>query len=144
MSGVSDYLAADELDAIRIAREVVGCLEWQKDGPAPNETVEEPLYPAEDLLGIASADVRTPFDAREVIARVVDGSRFHEFKPEYGTTLVTGWAHIHGYPVGIIANQGVLFSEAANKGAQFINSVIKSPCRWFFYKISLVYGWHCL
>ena len=120
VSGVSDYLAADELDAIRIAREVVGCLEWQKDGPAPNETVEEPLYPAEDLLGIASADVRTPFDAREVIARVVDGSRFHEFKPEYGTTLVTGWAHIHGYPVGIIANQGVLFSEAANKGAQFI------------------------
>ena len=94
VSGVSDYLAADELDAIRIAREVVGCLEWQKDGPAPNETVEEPLYPAEDLLGIASADVRTPFDAREVIARVVDGSRFHEFKPEYGTTLVTGWAHI--------------------------------------------------
>ncbi len=120
LSGVSDYLAEDERDAIRLAREVMAHLNWRKLGPEPLREVEEPLYDAEELLGIASADVRVPFDAREVIARVVDGSRFSEFKPLYGGTLVCGWAHVHGYPVGILANNGILFSESANKGAQFI------------------------
>jgi acyl-CoA carboxylase subunit beta len=119
-SGVSDYLAEDEHDALRLGREIVECLNWRKLGPPPRRGVEAPLYDPDELLGIASADVKVPFDAREVIARVVDGSRFHELKPEYGTTLVTGWAFIHGYPVGILANNGILFSESANKGAQFI------------------------
>jgi acetyl-CoA carboxylase carboxyltransferase component len=83
--------------------------------------VEEPLYPADELLGVASADIRVPFEVRAVIARIVDGSRFEEFKSNYGTTLVTGWAHLHGYEIGILANNGVLFSEAAGKGAQFIH-----------------------
>ncbi len=119
-SGVSDYLAADERDALRITREIVALLDWQKRGPGPARDPVPPLHDPEDLLGIVSPDVRVPFDAREVIARVVDGSRFHEFKPLFGPTLVTGWAHVHGFPVGILANQGVLFAEAAQKGAQFI------------------------
>jgi len=119
-SGVSDYLADDELDAIRLGREIVSHLEWEKGAyPAPRP-IEEPIHDAEDLLGIASADVRTPFDQHEIIARIVDGSRFSEFKPLYGNTLICGWAHIHGFPVGILANNGTLFSESANKGAQFI------------------------
>lgn len=120
VSGVSDYLAADERDAIRLGREIVALLEWRKGGGAAPHPADEPAHDIDDLLGIVSSDVRVPFDAREVIARVVDGSRFHEFKPAYGTTLVCGWATVHGYPVGVLANQGVLFSEAANKGAQFI------------------------
>jgi acetyl-CoA carboxylase carboxyltransferase component len=120
VSGVSDYLAEDELDAIRLGREIVAHLQWRKRGPGPELPPEEPLYDPEDLLGIASADLKVPFDAREVIARIVDGSRFSEFKPLYGNTLVCGWAHVHGYPVGILANNGILFSESANKGAQFI------------------------
>src|SRR5262249_56123368 len=80
----------------------------------------EPLYPAEELYGIVPADPRQPFDVREIIARLVDGSDFHEFKALYGTTLVTGFAHLHGYPVGILANNGILFSESALKGAHFI------------------------
>ena len=125
ISGVSDYLAEDEVDAIRIGREIVAHLHWQKLGPtpagiAPGALPEEPLYDPEELLGIASADVRQPFDVKEIIARLVDGSRFHEFKATYGTTLVTGYAHLHGYPIGIVANNGVIFSESAEKGAQFI------------------------
>jgi acetyl-CoA carboxylase carboxyltransferase component len=120
VSGASDYMAEDELDAIRLGREIVAHLNWKKAGPQPSADVEEPLYPADDLLGIASADVRVPYDAREVISRIVDGSRFSEFKPLYGQELVCGWAHIHGYPVGILANNGILFTQCANKGAQFI------------------------
>jgi len=120
ISGVSDYLARDERDAIRIGREIVSHLGWNKGGPAPRPVVEPPRYPAEDLLGIASPDIKVPFDSREVIARIVDGSRFSEFKATYGTTLVCGWAHLHGYPIGILANNGILFSESAQKGAQFI------------------------
>ena len=109
-----------EAEAVEaLGREIVAHLNWHKGGPPPGPG-EAPLYPAEDLLGIASADIRQPFDSREVIARVADGSRFSEFKPAYGTTLVCGWAHAHGYPVGILANNGILFSESANKGAQFI------------------------
>lgn len=120
VSGVSDYLAADERDAIRLGREIVRLLEWRKQGGGPRHPADPPAHDVDDLLGIASSDVRVPFDAAEVIARVVDGSRFHPFKPLYGPTLVTGWATVHGHPVGVLANQGVLFSEAANKGAQFI------------------------
>jgi acyl-CoA carboxylase subunit beta len=118
ISGLSDYLAEDELDGLRIAREIVAHL--QSKPQPPRVAVEEPLYPADELLGLASADVRVPFEVREIIARLVDGSRFEEFKANYGTTLVTGWAYIHGFIVGILANNGVLLSESANKGAQFI------------------------
>ncbi|MGI8926645.1 MAG: acyl-CoA carboxylase subunit beta [Tepidiformaceae bacterium] len=120
VSGLADYLAEDEVDAIRIAREVVACLNWRKLGPGPSMPPDPPVYDADDLLGVASADVRVPFDVREAIIRFVDGSRFEEFKSLYGKTLVTGWASIHGYPVGILANNGILFSEEAEKAAQFI------------------------
>ena len=120
ISGVSDYLAEDEMDAIRLGREIITHLEWQKQGRLRPRPVEAPLYDPEELLGIASSDIRVPFDQREVIARIVDGSRFSEFKPLWGKTMLCGWAHIHGYPVGIIANNGTIFSDSANKGAQFI------------------------
>lgn len=120
ISGVSDYLAQNELDAIRIAREIMECIDEPYQTFYKPEKPKKPLYDADELLGIVSADVKIPFDAREVIARIVDGSEFHEFKKEFGTTLVTGFAKIHGYPVGIIANNGVLFSDSANKGAHFI------------------------
>ncbi|MBF6149931.1 MULTISPECIES: acyl-CoA carboxylase subunit beta [Nocardia] len=122
-SGLADYLAADEQDAIRIGRSIVRRLNWRKTGPAPRPRAEviEPLYDSEELLGIVPTDLKIPFDPREVIARVVDGSDFDEFKPLYGSSLVTGWAELHGYPVGILANaRGVLFSEEAQKAAQFI------------------------
>jgi len=118
-SGASDYLASDELDAIRIGREILGAIGWEKEGPEPGPT-EAPAYDSEELLGIASADVKHPFEAREVIARLVDGSRFSEFKPLYGSTLVCGFARLHGWRVGLLANNGILFSESAQKGAQFI------------------------
>ncbi|MEK7487552.1 MAG: carboxyl transferase domain-containing protein [Planctomycetota bacterium] len=120
LSGVSDYLAENEPHALQLGREIIQSLHWSKKGPTPHAPVREPLYPSEELLGIASADIKVPFEAREVITRLVDGSDFHEFKPHYGTTLVTGFAQIHGYPVGILANNGILFSESSNKGAQFI------------------------
>ncbi|HTL35363.1 MAG TPA: carboxyl transferase domain-containing protein [Kofleriaceae bacterium] len=119
-SGVSDYLARDERDAIRIGREIVSHLNWRKGAVPLPRAVEPPQYDAEELLGIASPDIKVPFDSREVIARIVDGSRFSEFKPLYGSTLICGWAHIHGYPIGILANNGILFSDSAEKGAQFI------------------------
>jgi len=120
-SGLADYLAADEEDAIRIGRRVIARLNWRKLGPEPATDYGEPLYDAEDLLGIVPTDLKVPFDPRDVIARVVDGSDFDEFKPLYGTSLVTGWARVHGYPVGILANaRGVLFSEESQKAAQFI------------------------
>jgi acetyl-CoA carboxylase carboxyltransferase component len=120
ISGVSDYLAEDEFDGIRIARDIVRRLKPASPHYLPTKKIEPPKYKADELLGIVSADIKKPFDAREVIARITDGSDFSEFKPEWGTTLVTGWAQIHGYPVGIIANNGVLFSDSANKGAHFI------------------------
>jgi len=120
ISGLSDYLAEDELDGIRIAREIVANFNLPKPPTPQQETFDEPIYDADELLGIASADVRVPFDVREVIARIVDGSRFSEFKSEYGPTLVTGFARIHGFPVGILGNNGVLMSESSGKGAQFI------------------------
>ena len=117
-SGLCDFLAEDEYHAIKQARQIVASLNWPKLS-AP-ETVEAPLYSSEELLEIVSADLRKPYDVREVIARIVDGSKFLEFKPLYGETLVTGWASIFGRPIGIMANNGALFSSSANKGAHFI------------------------
>jgi acetyl-CoA carboxylase carboxyltransferase component len=120
-SGLADYLAHDEHECIAIGREIVEHLNWRKHGAQPSASVDPPLFDAEDLLSIASVDLKVPFDPREVIARLVDGSRFEEYKPLYGTALCTGWAAIHGYPVGIVANaRGVLFNEEAKKGAEFI------------------------
>ncbi|MGA5762492.1 acyl-CoA carboxylase subunit beta [Nonomuraea bangladeshensis] len=120
VSGLADYLAEDEYDALRIGRRVVRSLNWRKRGVTPLPA-EEPRYPAEELLGVVPEDLKVPFDPREVIARVVDASAFDEFKPLYGTSLVTGWARVHGYPVGVLANaRGVLFSEEAQKATQFI------------------------
>ena len=120
VSGVADYLAADERDAIRIGRGIVEHLRWRKLGPGPTLPADDPVHDADELLGIASTDVRVPFDVVEVIARVTDGSRFEAFKPRYGPNLVCGWASIHGYPVGILGNNGVLFSPESQKGSQFI------------------------
>ncbi len=120
VSGVSDFLAEDERDAIRLGREIVAALRWGPEGPGPTGPGDPPLHDPEDLLGIVSHDIRRPFEVREVIARLVDGSRFLEFKPRYGATLVTGFADLHGWRIGILANNGVLFGESAEKGAQFI------------------------
>jgi acetyl-CoA carboxylase carboxyltransferase component len=121
-SGLADYVANDELDALRLARAVIARVGPTAATPTPPPAVATtPLYPAEELLGIPSADLRVPYDPREVLARIVDGSEFDEFKPAYGTALVTGWSRLHGYPLGILANaRGVLFSEEAQKAAQFI------------------------
>jgi acetyl-CoA carboxylase carboxyltransferase component len=119
-SGLSDFLAHDEMDALRITRQIIGHLQWTKLGPGPTEPPDDPLYDPAELLGCASADVRIPFDIREVYARLFDGSRFEEFKPLYGEKLVVGWASICGFPVGVLGNNGILFSEEAKKGAQFI------------------------
>jgi acyl-CoA carboxylase subunit beta len=121
VSGLGDYFAVDETDAIRIGRDIVAHLNWRKLGPGPTKRADEPAYDGEELIGIASGDSRVPFDPREVIARVADGSRFSEYKPRWGTSLATGWASIHGFPVGILANsRGVLFSEEAKKATEFI------------------------
>ncbi|MFE7132200.1 acyl-CoA carboxylase subunit beta [Streptomyces sp. NPDC057638] len=120
VSGLADHHAVDEHDAIRQARRVVTRLNWRKAHPDPGPA-EPPRYDAEELLGIVPEELKTPFDPREVIARLVDGSDFDEFKPLYGTSLVTGWAALHGHPLGILANaQGVLFSAESQKAAQFI------------------------
>lgn len=129
VSGLGDYFAADEMDALRICREVVSHLNWRKAGPDPSFMIEEPIHDPEELLGLVSRDLRQPVDVRDVVARVVDGSRFEEFKTKYGSTLVCGWASIHGYPVGILGNNGVLYPDAAEKAAQFIqlNNQIDVP-----------------
>jgi len=120
ISGLGDYLAEDERDGIRMCREVISHLNWRKKGPGPSLPIDEPVHDAEELLGIVSKDLRAPFDMREVIARIVDGSRFEDFKPVYGPTLVCGWASIHGFPIGILGNNGALFSESSEKASQFI------------------------
>jgi acetyl-CoA carboxylase carboxyltransferase component len=120
ISGLCDYLARDEHEAIRMARGVVAHLRWQRQGPAPLLPIDPPHYDPEEQLGVAPVDVRVPFDVREVLARTLDGSRLEEFKPSYGAQLVCGWATLAGYPLGVVANNGILFSEEAQKGAQFI------------------------
>ncbi|MGH1503479.1 MAG: acyl-CoA carboxylase subunit beta [Acidimicrobiales bacterium] len=119
-SGLADHLAVDEDDALRITRQIVAHLNWSKRGPGPSLPADPPLHDPAELLGCASADVRIPFDIREVLARTLDGSRFEEFKPLYGDKLVCGWGSLCGFPVGILGNNGILFSEEASKGAQFI------------------------
>jgi acetyl-CoA carboxylase carboxyltransferase component len=122
-SGLADHLAEDEHDALRIGRRVVRRLNWRKlgDPPCGPAGVRAPLHDEEELLGIVPEDLKIPFDPREVISRVVDGSEFDEFKPLYGASLVTGWATLHGHPIGVLANaRGVLFGEEAQKAAQFI------------------------
>ncbi len=118
VSGLADYLATDERQAIRMARDVVAHLHWHKR-PATADP-EPPGYDPGELLGLMPPDLRAAVDAREIIARLVDGSRFEEFKVHYGTTLVTGWAQVHGFDVGILASNGVLFSDSSQKAAQFI------------------------
>ena len=119
-SGLGDYLAENEMDGIRLLREVMRHLNWRKLGPGPSMPADPPIHDPQELLGIVGDDLKKPFDIREVVGRVVDGSRFEEFKPRYGPTLVTGWASIHGYPVGILGNNGALMSESAEKASQFI------------------------
>ncbi len=119
-SGVADHFAEDESEALRMVRNVVENLGPRQLAPAAFAEVEEPAHDVDDLLGLIPSDNRTPLNIKEVIARIVDGSRFHEFKSRYGTTLVCGFAHIHGHKVGIVANNGILFSESSLKGAHFV------------------------
>ena len=120
ISGLSDYLAEDEMDALRICREVVSHLNWTKKGNEPDIKSSEPEYNEEELLGILSEDLKSAVDIKEIIARFVDGSKFEEFKPLYGSTLVCGWATVHGYQVGILGNNGPIYPQSAEKGASFI------------------------
>ena len=120
ISGLSDYLAEDEMDALRICREVVSHLNWTKKGNEPDIKSSEPEYDEEELLGILSEDLKSAVDIKEIIARFVDGSKFEEFKPLYGSTLVCGWATVHGYQVGILGNNGPIYPQSAEKGASFI------------------------
>src|SRR5260370_11425163 len=119
-SGLADYLAEDDADAVRIGRDIVARLNRRKTIRAALAAPEEPQYDPDELLGIIPVDGRKPFEIREVIARLVDGSRFDELKREYGPTLVCGHAHVNRFPVGILGNNGVLFSESAQKAAQFV------------------------
>lgn len=120
LSGVADHMAMDDAHALELARRAIANLNSQKHMTVTLQTPEDPLYDPDELMGVVPGDLKTPYDIREVLARVVDGSRFDEFKARYGPTLVTGFAHIHGIPCGIIANNGVLFSESATKGAHFV------------------------
>ncbi|MCX6464560.1 MAG: acyl-CoA carboxylase subunit beta [Pseudonocardiales bacterium] len=121
VSGLSDHFAVDEHDAIRIGRSIIARINWRKHGPAPAADPAPPRYDPDEILGVVSADPKVPFDPREVLARTVDGSEFDEYKPLYGTSLVTGWASVHGYPVGVLANhRGVLFGEESKKATEFI------------------------
>jgi len=120
LSGVADHFAEDEAHALQKCRSIVAHLNTRKRLQLATIAPEDPLYDADELLGVLPKDTRTPYDVREVIARLVDGSRLHEFKTRYGTTLVTGFAHLHGMPVGIVANNGILFSESAQKAAHFV------------------------
>jgi acetyl-CoA carboxylase carboxyltransferase component len=120
LSGVADYLAEDDDHALRQTRTIVGTLNTHKNLPVDMTTPEDPAYDPKEIYGIVNADVRKPYDVREVIARMVDGSRFDEFKQRYATTLVTGFARLHGFLVGMVANNGVLFSESALKATHFI------------------------
>ncbi|SDI50108.1 carboxyl transferase domain-containing protein [Pseudomonas panipatensis] len=119
-SGVADHYAEDDAHALAIARRCIANLNWRKAGSLTRRPPRTPLYAAEELYGVIPADSKKPYDVREVIARLVDGSEFDEFKALFGTTLVCGFAHLHGYPVAILANNGILFAEAAQKGAHFI------------------------
>ncbi len=120
LSGVTDHYAEDDEHALIITREIVKNLNWKTEVPVSLKPPQDPLYPSEDLYGILPKETRQPFDIRDVIARIVDASEFHEFKKNYGDTIVTGFARVFGYPVGVIANNGVLLSESALKAAHFV------------------------
>jgi acetyl-CoA carboxylase carboxyltransferase component len=120
VSGVTDHMAEDDAHAIEIVREIMAHANQVRRLNVPVEPPEDPAYDADEILGILPADIRRPFEVREILARLLDGSRFHEFKKLYGSTLVCGFGRIHGYPIGILANNGVLFSESAVKGTHFI------------------------
>ena len=120
ISGLADYLAEDEMDALRIGREVVSHLNWRKEGKEPKLAPDSPILDSEDLLGLVDSDLKKPFDVREVIGRIADGSRFEEFKPLFGPTIICGFASVHGYTVGIIGNNGPIFPDTASKGAHFV------------------------
>ena len=120
VSGLSDYLAEDEMDAIRLCRNVVSHLHWEKQGIEPTFFGDEPTLDPEELLGLVDEDLKSPLDIREVIGRIVDGSRFEEYKPLYGKTMICGWSMMHGYPVGIVGNNGPIYPESAEKAATFI------------------------
>ena len=120
VSGLSDYLAEDEMDAIRLCRNVVSHLHWEKQGIEPSLLGDEPTLDPEELLGLVDEDLKSPLDIREVIGRIVDGSRFEEYKPLYGKTMICGWSMMHGYPVGIVGNNGPIYPESAEKAATFI------------------------
>ncbi|MGB0753146.1 MAG: acyl-CoA carboxylase subunit beta [Gammaproteobacteria bacterium] len=120
VSGLSDYLAEDEMDAIRLCRNVVSHLHWEKEGMEPTLVGDEPTLDPEELLGLVDEDLKSPLDIREVIGRIVDGSRFEEYKPLYGKTMICGWSMMHGYPVGIVGNNGPIYPESAEKAATFI------------------------
>ena len=121
ISGLSDYFADDEHEAIRMGRDIVAHFNWRKLGYGPTKPADEPLYDPDEILAVIPADLRQPFDMREILARVLDGSRFEEYKAAYGTSILTGWGSLHGYPLGVIANQqGVIFSEEAEKATEFI------------------------
>ena len=120
VSGLSDYLAEDEMDAIRLCRNVVSHLHWEKQGIEPSLFGDEPTLDPDELLGLVDEDLKSPLDIREVIGRIVDGSRFEEYKPLYGKTMICGWSMMHGYPVGIVGNNGPIYPESAEKAATFI------------------------
>ena len=133
VSGVSDHWAADEYDCLRLGRQIIASLNYQKLGPGPDEIPRAPLYDPDEILGIVSADLKVPFPVREILARLLDGSELDEFKPGYGPNLVTGFAHLHGYNIGILANdRGVLLNEDASKAAQFIQLANQSDTPLLF------------
>jgi len=133
VSGVADYFAVDEHDALRLGRQIVRGLNYQKLGPGPDQAPKPPRYDPDEILGIVSADLKVPFPVREILARLVDDSEFDEFKPRYGPNLCTGFAHLHGYSVGVLANdRGVLLNEDANKAAQFIQLANQSDTPLLF------------
>jgi len=133
VSGLAEYLAEDEMDAIRMCREVVSHLNWRKPDAAPSLATEPPALDPDELLGLVGKDLGKPLDIREVIGRVVDGSRFEEFKPRFGSSMICGWASIHGCPVGVLGNNGVIYPDSAQKAAHFIQlcNAIDTPLVFF-------------
>ena len=121
VSGLSDYFADDEHEAIRMGRDIVAHFNWRKLGYGPTKPADEPIYDPDELLGVIPGDLRVPFDMREILARTLDGSRFEEYKAVYGTSILNGWGSLHGYPIGVVANQqGVIFGDEAKKSTEFI------------------------
>ena len=121
VSGLSDYYADDEHEAIRMGRDIVAHFNWRKQGYGPTKPADEPIYDPDEILGVIPADLRVPFDMREIVARTLDGSRFEEYKAVYGTSILNGWGSLHGYPIGVVANQqGVIFGDEAKKTTEFI------------------------